>query len=82
MSNQDQLKNVHVHIEKAKYRENKLWPWHEQIQNENWQPVGELQWSYILRQTQVLGTMIEKACYFSQSSVFGFISDHHVKFCL
>lgn len=82
MSNQGQFKNVHVHSEKAKSRENKLWPWHEQVQNENWWPMVELQWSYMLRQTQALGAMIEKARYFSQSSVFGFVSDHHVKFCL
>jgi len=43
----------------------------------------ELQFGDIcLRQTKVLGKMIARTDYFSQSIVFGFISDHHVKFCL
>lgn len=53
------------------------------MRNENLLPLVELQFHHIcLRHTQILGTMMERACYFSQSGVFGFISDHHVKFCL
>lgn len=60
MSNQGEFKNVHVDIKKAKSGENKLRPWHEKMENENWWPLVELQWSYMLRQTQILGTMIKR----------------------
>lgn len=42
MSNYGQFRSGHVHVEKAKYSANKLWPLHEQIYKENSLPMVEL----------------------------------------